>query len=194
MLRSNMNIRIHNFKVKLLDNKVGTFSTTIDCDDFAITIHNISLYIWRDGSRQIFFPSDFKKEPLINSEDLEKFIKEELTNNFLKSYLYFKNSVYRVETHNNISINLEPLLKGVHIDLFEYEAEINELISKYKSECSILNEEISVHYTQSENDEDHKFEILNTIFKFIEEKYPDLRDDIRQRTVTDKDIDEFLKR
>ena len=178
-----MQISIFDFKVKLFQPCVGIFSVRVQCDEFNLTIHNVSLYIWADGTRQVFLPSNFKKESLIESEDIIKFIREELTDNFLNAYLYFKNSIFRESIIYTININLEHMLHGISIDLYEYEIDINEELKEFKAECSITNEEIRVSYSKTEKDEDHKFEILNTIFKFIEDKNPTLREDIKTKNI-----------
>jgi hypothetical protein len=174
-----MKISIFNFKVKLFQQCIGTFSARVSYDDFDINIHNISLYIWGDGTKQIFFPSNYKKEFFIESEDIIKFIKEELINNFLNTYLYFKNSIHKEKIIYIIDINLESMLVGTSINLFEYESEINEELEKFKAECNITNEEIHISYSKNGKDEDCRFEILNTIFKYIEDKNPSLRENIK---------------
>jgi hypothetical protein len=166
-----MELEIFNFKVKLHNALVGTFSVKLIFEDCDIIIHNVSLYEWSRSERAVYLPSNFKKEPVVESSEISKFILEEITRNYLKSFLYFKNSIYNEESMYIIDINLDYMLKNLNLDLFKYENELNEVLKDFKSECSITNYEIHVTY----RNENCKFDILNTIFQFIEEKNPNLR-------------------
>jgi len=165
-----MDIKILNFELKLHQDCIGTFDVKLYLDECEMLINNVSLYQWKNGSRELYFPSTFKKEPLVESDDLKKFILEELYGNFLKTYIFFKNSIYKESTSYHISINLEHMLQGLYIELIE--EDLNELLKELKADCTINNLEIHVTYY----DCDKKFEILNSIFKFIDEKYPHIKD------------------